>query len=46
MRKVLILSICLGGFGGIVGFTVGNPVFGAVGVVAVAISVIQLAKSG
>ena len=43
-RKVLlIVAICLGLFGAIVGFTVGNPVFGAVGAGGVAIAGIKLA---
>jgi len=42
-KVVLIVAICLGVFGAIVGFTVGNPAFGAVGAVAVAICGIKLA---
>lgn len=43
-RKVLLIAaICLGVFGAIVGFTVGNPAFGAVGAVAGVICGIKLA---
>ena len=42
-KTLLIVAICLGVFGAIVGFTVGNPAFGAVGAVAVAIGGIKLA---
>jgi hypothetical protein len=39
---VLIVAMFLGAFGAIVGFTVGNPAFGAVGAVAVVIGAIKL----
>jgi len=43
-RKILlIIAICLGIFGAIVGFTVGNPVFGALGALGIAIAGIKLA---
>lgn len=42
-KTILIVCICLGLFGAIVGFTVGNPVFGAVGVAGVAIGAVKLA---
>jgi hypothetical protein len=42
-RILLIVAICLGIFGAIVGFTVGSPAFGAVGAVAVVVSGIKLA---
>lgn len=42
-RTLVIIAICLGVFGAIVGFTVGNPAFGAVGAVAVLIGGIKLA---
>ena len=42
-KVVLIVAMCLGVFGAVVGFAIGNPVFGAVGVAAVAISGIRLA---
>ena len=42
-KVVLIVAMCLGVFGGIVGFAVGNPVSGAVGAAAVVISGIRLA---
>ena len=41
-KAVLIVAIVLGAFGAIVGFTVGNPAFGAVGAVAVVIGAIKL----
>jgi hypothetical protein len=45
-RKVmLILSIFLGTFGAIVGFSVGNPVFGAVGAIVVVIGAFNLKSS-
>ncbi len=44
MRKsMLIVAICLGAFGAIVGFAVGNPTFGAVGAVAVVVGGVKLA---
>ena len=41
-KAVVIAAIFLGAFGAIVGFTVGNSAFGAVGVVAVVIGAIKL----
>ena len=41
-KAVHIVAIFLGAFGTIVGFTVGNSAFGAVGVVAVVIGAIKL----
>ena len=43
-KSVLIIAVCLGAFGALVGFSVGNPAFGAVGAVAVVISGIQLLR--
>ena len=42
-KVVLVIALVLGLFGAIVGFTVGNPAFGAAGAVAVAVSGIKLA---
>jgi len=42
-KILLILATCLGVFGALVGFTVGNPVFGALGAVGVAVAGIRLA---
>lgn len=42
-KVVMIVAICLGVFGAIVGFTVGNPAFGVIGAVAVVIGGIKLA---
>jgi uncharacterized paraquat-inducible protein A len=42
-KALLIVAICLGVVGAIVGFTVGNPIFGAAGAAAVAIGAIKLA---
>jgi hypothetical protein len=42
-RILLIVAICLGIFGVIVGFTAGSPAFGAAGAVAVVVSGIKLA---
>ena len=42
-KALLIVAICLGAFGAIVGFTVGNPAFGAVGAVAVVVGGLKLA---
>jgi hypothetical protein len=42
---MLILSIFLGTFGAIVGFSVGNPVFGAVGAIVVVIGAFNLKSS-
>lgn len=41
-KAVVIVAIFLGAFGAIIGFTVGNPVFGVVGAVAVVIGAIKL----
>ena len=40
---LLTVAVCLGIFGAIVGFTVGNPAFGAAGAAAVVIGGIKLA---
>jgi uncharacterized paraquat-inducible protein A len=42
-KALLIVAICLGVVGAIVGFTVGNPIFGAAGAAAVVIGGIKLA---
>lgn len=42
-KALVIVAICLGAFGAIIGFTVGNPAFGAVGAVAVVIGAFKLA---
>ncbi len=42
-KILLIVAICLGLFGSIVGFTMGNPAFGAVGAIAVIIGGLKLA---
>lgn len=41
-RALLKVAICLGVAGAIVGFTVGNPIFGAAGAAAVVIGGIKL----
>jgi hypothetical protein len=42
-KAFLIVGICLGAFGAIVGFTIGNPAFGTAGAAAVVIGGIKLA---
>lgn len=45
-RVIIVLAICLGLFGAIVGFTVGNPAFGVAGAAAAAMGAVRLVMTG
>lgn len=41
-KPLIILALVLGLFGAIVGFTIGNPIFGAIGATAALIGCVRL----
>jgi hypothetical protein len=45
-KALMIVAVCFGLFGAVVGFTTGNPVFGSTGAIAVVVSTARLLARG